>query len=431
MKHLLNLVLAVSVLTWAHARADAGNWERFRGPNGFGVAEDKDIPVHFGDKENILWKMPLPGLGNSSPIVWGKYLFLQTSSADGKQRLLLCIDAVHGKQLWSRGIPAAQGAKIDKHPKNTLASSTPVTDGESIFVSFWDGKNVFLAAYNFKGDLIWNKPLGRWVSQHGTGASPILYKDKVIFCNDMDKESQKKEPVPNPSILYAFNKKTGDSAWELPREAYRACYSAPFLLEKLGSPTELIVTSTTSITSYNPDDGSENWRWNWTFKGMHLRTVACSYFADGMLFAGSGDGGGERQFCAIALHGAGKNARPAQLWQNFKDFPYVPCILTQGDFLYFVNDGGYAGCFEAKTGKKVWYERFQDHSFTSSPVLIGDKIYAPSEEGNVHVFTATPAGFQPIAANYLGETLRASPAVADGRLYIRGQHHLFCIGNKR
>lgn len=431
-KIVCSLLLTLGLSALQPAFTLAGNWERFRGPNGLGVAADKDIPIQFDDKENVLWKLPLPGLGNSSPIIWEKRLFLQTASADGKQRLLLCIDVASGKELWSRGIPGYTAFEGLKHPRNTLASSTPVTDGEAVFVPFWDGKDVFMVAYNFKGDLLWNKPLGRWISQHGTGASPILFGDKVIFYNDMDKEHPKtKTPVNKPSTLYALNKKTGDIVWEVPREAYRACYSAPFLLEAPGSTPGLIITSTTSIVSYNPDDGSQNWKWNWKFKGkMPLRTVASTHLGDGMIFACSGDGGGDRLLSAIALNGSGKSARPQQVWDNRKDFPYVPCLLSRGAHLYFVNDAGFAGCYEAKTGKRIWFERFPETAFTASPVLIDDKIYAPSEEGEVMVFTATPTALQPLAKNHIGERIRATPAVADGRLYIRGENHLFCIGKK-
>jgi len=425
MRKLLTFILSIPL---AASIAHAENWARFRGPNGTGVAADKTIPTTFDDKQNVLWKLRLPGLGNSSPIVWGDRLFIQTASKDGSQRLLQCIDVTHGKELWSRGIPSA---KAVIHPKNTFASSTPVTDGESVFIPFWDGKDVFLVAYNFKGDLLWNKPLGHFISQHGTGASPILFRDKIIFYNDMDKEDQKtKVPVVNPSTLYALNKKTGDVVWELPREAFRACYSAPFILENPGAAPELIVTSTTAITSYNPDTGAQNWQWHWTFKGMPLRTVAGTHYLDNMIFACSGDGGGDRLMTAIALEGTGKDAKPHRAWVNSKDFPYVPCLLSKGKHLYFVNDGGYAGCYEAKTGKRLWYLRLTEISFTASPVLLGDKIYAANEEGDVYVFAAKPDAFQLLAKNSLGECIRATPAVADERLYIRGQNHLFCIGKK-
>ena len=386
------------------ATAHAENWDRFRGPNGLGVAADKNIPVSFDERKNVLWKLPLPGLGNSSPIIWGKFLFLQTASADGTQRLLQCIDVTEGKELWSRGIPAA---KVKVHDKNTLASSTPVTDGQAVFVSFWDGKDIFLVAYNFKGDVLWNKPMGYFSSQHGAGASPILFRDKVIFYNDMDKDDFKtKQPMPRPATLYALNKKTGDVVWELPREAFRACYTAPFILEQPGTPPQLIVTSTTSIASYNPDNGVQNWDWQWNYKRM-LRTIGGTLYLDGTLFACSGDGDGSRHMSAIALNGVGKKAKPKQVWANSKDFPYVPCLLSRGDHLYFVNDLGSAGCYQARTGKRAWFQRKPDATYTASPLLIGAKIYAPSEQGDVVVFSATPDAYQEITRNHMGEAAHA------------------------
>ncbi len=160
MRNLMTGTLVLVLTAPGAAFVQGSNWERFRGPNGLGIASDRDIPVKFDEKENVLWKLALPGLGNSSPIIWGKHLFLQSASADGAQRLLLCIDVDKGKQLWSRGIPASAPPKDRKHKKNTLASSTPVTDGEGVFVPFWDGKDVTMVAYNFTGDLLWTKPLG-------------------------------------------------------------------------------------------------------------------------------------------------------------------------------------------------------------------------------------------------------------------------------
>ncbi len=427
---LMSLVMLAS-LCLAPARAE--NWERFRGPGGLGVAPATNIPVIFDEKTNVIWKLPVTGQGNSCPIIWGDHLFLQTATKDSKKRLLVCIDVKAGKELWSRGIAGFQVEKNHLNPKNSLASATAVTDGEAVYVPFWDGKDVFLIAYNFKGEELWNKPFGRFSSQHGFGISPILFKDKVIFYNDQDKTDQfTKQPVPNPAMLYALNKKNGEVIWKLPREAFRACYSEPFILEKPGTAPELIVTSTTSIASYNPDTGAQNWSWNnWNFKGMPLRTVGSTLYHDGMLFSGAGDGGGPRQMCAIALGGAGKNAQPKSLWNNAKDFPYVPCLLARGEHIYFVNDAGFAGCYEAKTGKRIWFERMETNlHFTASPILIGDKVYAPSEEGDVFVFSATPDTYTLLAKNHLGERLMATPAVANGRLYIREQNQLFCIGMK-
>jgi outer membrane protein assembly factor BamB len=395
----------------------ADNWPRFRGPNGAGIANDRDIPVHFDDKGGILWKVPVGGQGNSSPVVWGKHLFLQATTPDGKQRLLSCFDAASGKTLWTRTAP---GAMARTHELNTLASSTPATDGDIVVTVFWDGKEIALAAYDFHGKQRWQRNLGDFKSQHGAGASPIFYRDKIFLADDQD----------GVATLFAFNKNTGEIAWKAPREAYRACYSAPFILEKPGAAPELIVVSTMSTRSYHPDTGSVNWSWQWKFSGkMPLRTTGSPIYANDMIFACSGDGYGPRHMVAVKLHGSGSEARPELAWENKKDFPYVPCLLSRGEHLYFVNDRGFAGCFVAETGKQVWLKRLAEDKFISSPVLIDGKMYAASVDGDVYVLAAETT-YQLLGKSRLGERFLASPAVANNRLYLRGENHLFCIGKK-
>jgi outer membrane protein assembly factor BamB len=406
----------------------ADNWERFRGPNGNGVANDKNIPLKFSGTDGVLWKTPIPGDGNSSPVVWGDRVFLQTASLDGADRSLLCLDANTGKEVWKRSIP---GAKVKIRHDSSLASATPTTDGEAVFVPFWNGKDIVMIAYNFKGDKLWERNLGRFVSQHGAGASPIVYKDLLIFSIDKDShyDTVKKDRlVPDPATLYAFDKKTGKSVWETPREAWRACYSVPFVLDRPGSPPELVVTSTTAITSYDPESGKANWKWTWVFPSDPLRTIASSTYINGVLISSSGDGRGDRFAVGVDLKGQGKDTQPKQMWQNKKHFPYVTCPIAKGDHIFFVNDSGYAGCFHARTGEEVWYQRLGKDVY-ASPVVIDGKIYAPNDAGDVYVIAADTT-FKQLARNNIGERIRATPAVANGRLYLRGQDHLFCIGNK-
>jgi outer membrane protein assembly factor BamB len=406
----------LSTLLLAAVTASAANWPRFRGPNGTGVADDKDIPVAWKDND-VLWKLPLPGLGNSSPVIWGDRLFVQAAPSSGKERLLLCIAVADGKILWSRSMPGGTFKTLNR--KNTLASSTPAVDGERVYVSVWDGRDITMAAYDLNGAPLWHRKLGAFKSQHGAGASPVVYGDKVFFANDQD----------GTSTIHAFDSRTGKTVWDAPRPAYRACYSAPFLLEKNGHAPELIVVSTMGITSYEPDTGRQNWNYIWKFSAkMPLRTTGSAVYSGGMLFACSGDGGGDRHMIALELTGAGPNTKVRLAWENKRDFPYVPTLLTRGDHLYFVNDKGMAGCYEARTGKRVWFERLA-REFTSSPVMIDGKIYAASEDGDVFVFAAEPT-YRLLARNSLGETVRATPAVADNRLFVRGQNHLFCIGKR-
>jgi outer membrane protein assembly factor BamB len=406
-------VLALAGLLAACAVAGAGNWPRFRGPNGSGVAADKDVPVTWTADKGVLWKVDLPGTGNSSPVIWGDRLFLQ--SATPRERLLLCLDANTGKVLWKRSAP---GGTARIHKLNSLASGTPATDGRHVYCTFWDGKDQALFAYDFKGDLLWKQDLGRFESQHGAGHSPMLYKGLVILNYDQD----------GAAVLLAFDGKTGKEVWRAERKAYRACYSTPMLREKAGGDTELLVISTAGVTGYDPATGKEGWNYKWTVNRMPLRTVASPIVAAGLIIANAGDGGGDRHAVAVKLGGTGDVSATHLAWENKKTLPYVPCMLAQGDYLYSVNDKGTAACHEAKTGKEVWSERLA-RAFTASPILVDGKVYAVDEDGVVYVFKAATT-FTLLAKNAMGEQVLATPAVADNKLYVRGKNHLYCIGKQ-
>ncbi len=413
---LLSFLPALCVLL---AGADAGDWPRFRGPNGTGVSADKDVPVHFSDKDGVVWKTPIPGRGNSSPIVCGDRLFIQSAAADGSERWLICVNAVTGEVLWKK---AAPGAAARTHPKNTLASSTPATDGERVYAVFWDGKNLLLNAYDFKGEQVWTRDLGGFVSEHGAGISPIIYNGMVYLADDQGKAVDE----PAPCAVMAFHAKDGTDAWKAPRKSFRASYSTPFILEGDKGP-ELIVASTAGVASYNPADGSENWSYTWTFPSHALRTVASPIEAGGLVIANAGEGGAGRHLVALRPGGKGDVTKTNLAWENDKSFSYVPTLLASGDYLYCVNDGGFASCHVAKTGEEVWTKRLGSQ-MTASPVLIDGKVYAAGEDGEVYVFEASPTAFKLLAKNSLGEGVISTPAVANNRLYIHGKENLFCIG---
>jgi outer membrane protein assembly factor BamB len=400
----------------AIGNAGASDWPRFRGPNGTGIATDQDIPAQWTENNGVLWKSAIRGAGNSSPIVWGNRVFLQSASIDGKERLLLCLDAADGKMVWSRSIP---GSKAYTHPKNTFASSTPATDGERVYCLFWDGDKVAVYAFDFQGRRVWQKDLGTFTSQHGPGTSPIIFAGKVYLANDQDQ---------GPCALICLDAKRGRELWQVQRQAFRACYSTPFVRENGRGDPEIIVASTAGISGYNPQTGKENWAWRWTFDGMALRTVASPIESQGIIFANSGDGSGARHTIAVELGRKGDAAAPRLIWENKKNlpYPYVPTMVPWGEYLFSVHDKGIASCLVAKTGKAVWSERLGGE-FSASPILIDGKIYAVNEDGEVYVFPTEPT-FHLSAKNTIGEPVKATPAVAGGRLFIRGKEHLFCIG---
>jgi outer membrane protein assembly factor BamB len=405
-------LLIGGILLAGQAPAADPTWPRFRGPNGAGISADKDIPVQW-TKANILWEKVIPGLGNSSPVVWGNRLFLQSASKDGKERMLLCLNTVDGTTVWSVSVPASPSKT---HAKNTLASSTPAVDGECVYALFYDGENMVLHAYDMKGNSLWDKNLGSYKSQHGPGTSPMVYQGKVYVANDQD----------GSAMTWAFEGQTGKVLWKAKREGYRACYSVPLLVERPGVPAEIVVASTMAVTSYDPTTGEVNWNWTtWPWLRMPLRTVASPLFTQGLLVVSSGDGSGERNTVAVKPQGKGALTNDAIAWMKTKTFPYVPNMLAHGEHLYFVNDNGIAGCVATLTGEMVWNERLGG-TFSASPILIDGKVYAVSEDGVVTVFNAATK-FERLARNELDEGVIATPAVADNRLFIRGKTHLYCI----
>jgi outer membrane protein assembly factor BamB len=393
--------------------AVAADWPRFRGPNGTGASDDADLPVQWSAGQGVLWKAALPGVGHSSPVVAGGKVYLQSASEDGRQRLLLCLDAGSGKELWRYQTPAQRG---HTHTRNTLASSTPAVEGRRVFAVFWDGRGVRLAAFDTKGSCLWQRDLGPFRSQHGPGFSPVVVDGMVMVNNDQDGSAE----------LLAFDAASGKPMWRSQRQAYRACYSTPFVRDLPGGGRELLVVSTAAISGYDPATGEEHWHCNWPPARMPLRTVSSAVLADGVIVATAGDGAGDRLCVAVKPGVTGDVTATNLLWEDRKAFPYVPSVLAHGKHVYSVNDAGFAACHVARTGEMVWQHRLGP-GVTASPVLAGGKVFAVTEDGEVVVYRAAPR-FELLGRSRLGEPVYASPAVADNRLYVRGTRHLFCIG---
>ncbi len=401
--------------------ATASDWPRFRGPNGNGESSEAGVPVEIGESKNVLWKVALPGAGNSSPIVSNGRIFLQTASEDGTERSLICADLLGGKILWTKSAP---GGPAKTHPKNTLASCTAAADGSRVFMPFWDGKNLSISAYDFEGGDAWTTELGAFHGEHGAGHSPVVVGKNVIIANDQNGLAE----------VVALDTATGLVAWKKSRQPFKASYSTPILVERKGHDPELVVASTQGISGYDPATGDERWNWFWKSNKQELRTVGSPIVCQGLVFFSGGNGPGARHAVAVNLNGNGSGGPPEFAWETQKDFPYVPCMLSRGDNVYFINDAGRAGCFNAKTGHSVWLTKLQGNGIvaadvTASPVMIENRIYAFTESGAAFVFAADPQ-FNLLSAGQLDDGVKASPAVADGRLLVRGAKHLYCFGSK-
>jgi outer membrane protein assembly factor BamB len=405
-------LLASATLALTLTLTQGADWPRFRGPNGTGVSEG---PMPEIDPAKPLWKTAMPGKGVSSPIIVGGKIYLQSSSLDGKARMLVCVSAADGKIEWTKELPAEKAAT---HAKNSMASGTPACDGKQLYCQWWDGSGVSLYAYDLTGKELWRQSLGGYVSQHGPGFSPMLHNGMVFVNVDDDQHAE----------LVAFDAKTGEKKWIAERKHHRASYSTPFILERAGKPAELILGTTSAVTSYDPASGKVNWEYPivWAKEQMPLRVVGCPVYAAGLLVVYCGDGSGSRYMAAIDPDGK----KPTKVWDLRKDTPYVPCLLVKGDRLFWVTDKGIATCAEAKTGKTVWAEKvFETADVTASPVMVGDKILLISEKGEVAAVKADKE-FEEPAKVKLGERVFASPAAADGKVFIRGEAHLFCFGKK-
>jgi outer membrane protein assembly factor BamB len=398
--------------------AAAGDWPRFRGPNGAGVAAG-DVTLQWSKAENVLWKVELPGRGHSSPIVVKDRVFVQSAGKDGEGRTLLCLDAATGATKWAKTAPG-RSAKMQS-AKGSLASNTPACDGERVYACVWDGDAVSLHAYDLDGGEAWSASLGSFASQHGAGMSPVAHGGKVFVNFDQDGAAE----------VVAFDAKTGAKAWAAPRKAWRACYSTPMIRDGAGGKPELLVYSTAGFTAYDPDTGKVVWNWAipWEQGEMALRSVAAPVPVGRLLVGVNGDGSGLRYSVALDPAAAGG---PAPVWEKRSKAltPYVPCPVVKGDHVYWVTDQGVAECLEAKTGKILWSERAFNKSVSSSPVLVNGHVLAIDEAGRAIVWKADPKEFDKVSESAVGEAVFATPAVADGKLYVRGATHLYCIGKK-
>ena len=414
--------LAVAALLLG-STALAADWDRFRGPNGTGVAAGK-LP-EIGPK-TTLWKVPLPGKGVSSPIVVGGKIYVQSASDDGAKRFLVCLDAATGKSEWTKTLV---GGDAKRHKLNSLASGTPACDGKMIYCLWWDGGAMSIAAYDLAGEEKWSHSLGSYTSDHGPGHSPTVIGGTVYVNFDGSAgaggEAGTAKGVGSGAALVAFDAATGAKKWTAERKAYRASYSTPFLWERPGKAAEVVVGTTTEVTGYDPATGKVNWAYpvTWPKGKMPLRVVGSPLAVGNLVVCSFGDGGGARY--AVGIDPAAKT--PAKVWDLDKGTPYVPCMLTKADRLFWIGDSGVATCAEAKTGKVLWEERVATKDVTASPILMGDEILAVAQTGDYYVFKAA-AEFELVRKGKFEEPVLASPAVADGKLYVRGASHLYCFG---
>jgi outer membrane protein assembly factor BamB len=384
-------------------------WPRWRGPTGQGVVPDGDYPDTWSDTKNVLWKVEVPGRGNSSPIIWKDRIFLTAARDEGKKRSILCLSRDDGKLLWEAAAPDARAEKIKD--KNGYASGTPSTDGEHVYAYFG---NHGLLCVDLEGKQVWHKSFGEMDAYHGTSCSPLLYRDRVIVFQDHRSSTG--------SFVVAFDKRTGKELWKTARKE-TVGWGSPVAI-RVGDREQIIVSSQHRVYAYDPDNGKALW----SCAGNLVEVTPTPVVGHGMIFCCSGRAG---PTLAIRPDGQGDVSKTHLAWQTLKGSPFIPSPLVYGDYLYMVNDIiSLITCFEAKSGKLMWQERMGapvKHGFSASPVGVNGKVFFTNDEGDTFVLAAGPK-FQLLGTNKLGATTLASPALLDGRWYFRTDRHLLCIG---
>lgn len=401
---LLTLSLAIAPLS-------AQEWTRFRGPNGTGLSDAKTIPVKWSDTD-YNWKVKLPGGGHSSPVLWGERIFL--SAANAEDFSVLCLNERDGRLLWKQDYPHGE---YELHKFSSFASATCAVDDKRVYFTRQNGGEIFLCALTHEGQPAWELPLGAFESQHGSGHSPIVHGELVIVANDQDLASS----------IMAVERKTGKQVWSVPRAAGMADYSVPCLIESSGNLPYLIFNSKEDgVSAIELETG----RLQWSTGGgvLKMRSVSSPIVAGGLTFASCGSGAGGNYVIAVQPPAAG-GTRAEVKYEVRKSANYVPTPVAFGNRVFLWSDGGIVTCIDPVNGEQKWQERAGGNYF-SSPVCVDGRLYGTADTGEVVVLAAGDE-FKVLARNELGELSRATPAVANGRIYFRTWEHLISLGGAK
>ncbi|MFM9960304.1 MAG: PQQ-binding-like beta-propeller repeat protein [Planctomycetaceae bacterium] len=386
----------------------AENWPGWRGPRGDGSSEESQVPVTWSESEHIAWKVKLPCGGHSSPIVFGNRVFLVgANTGEQPSRVLMCLDFATGKLLWEKVVVESPLEK--KHQLNSWASGTPVTDGEKVYVSFLDQKDLLVAAYDFNGQEQWQVRPGVFKSVHGFCSCPVIFEDKLIVNGDHDGES----------YIGALKRSNGETVWKTPREYKTRSYCTPIIRE-IDGRTQMMLSGSKCVASYDPRTG----RQLWMLDGPTEQFVASLVYNKGLIFMTGGFP--DHHVMAIDPRGSGKITEASHVkWHYKKADAYVPSPIACGDYFLIVSDGGIGTCYEAVSGDIQWQERLGTH-YSASLVTANGLVYFLDDHGQMKVIKPGPT-LEVVAVNKLGEDTFASPAISQGRMLIRGTNSLYCI----
>jgi outer membrane protein assembly factor BamB len=409
----------VAVLMLALSVAQAENWPQWRGPSLNGLSNEKNLPVKWTTEENVVWKVQLPGVSGSTPIIWRDRIFLNV--AEGDNLALWCVDKAKGTVLWKQPL----GGGNVKMRKHNMSSPSPVTDGRTVYVMTGTG---ILKAFDFAGKELWGRDIqkeyGEFGLNWGYASSPLLHEDSLFIqvLHGMKTDA--------PSYVMRVDKKNGKTLWKVDRPTNAIRESADSYTTRLlryGKTTEIVITGGDCVTGHDPANGKELWRAN----GLNpdndpfYRIVASPIIFNEVIYAPTRI----KPLLALRAGGRGDITSSHLLWSTVNG-PDVPTPVTDGKYFYIINDRGIVWCLDAKTGAEVYgQQRIKPGTYSGSPVLADGKIYITSEDGLTTVLAAGPK-FEVLSENPLNDYTLSSPAISDGRIYIRTGGFLYSIGTK-
>jgi hypothetical protein len=402
------LFLGLFPLTCSHGQSPrvddrvsvaASDWPWWRGTLRNGTADaNQQVPTKFSETENVRWKAEVSGRGYGSPTIVGNRVFLATADESVGSQSVHCYDRSSGDQLWKTVVHASGGMK--KNSKSTLASSSPACDGERVFINFPNSDTLVTSALDVDGKILWQTKISDYVVHQGYGASPAIYQDLVIASADNK----------GGGAIAGLKRASGEIVWRRDRPRLPN-YPSPIILDVAGKD-QVIMVGCNQVASYDPLTGQTNWETSGATEECVTSTVT-----DGKLIYTSG-GYPTNHMSAIAADGS-----TTKVWENSERL-YVPSLVIRDGYLYGVLDAGIAMCWKADSGKEMWKVRLGG-TFSSSPVLVGDKIFISNEAGEFFVYQATPDKFVQVAKNRLGDLVMASPAICGGEIFHRVTH----VGN--
>jgi outer membrane protein assembly factor BamB len=399
----------------------AEDWPQWRGPRGNGVSGETNLPVKWGPKENITWKLPLPSWSGSTPVISGDHIFLNV--AESGNLYLWCVDRRGPKVEWRRLL----GGGDHREQKQNMSTPSPVSDGHAVWIMTGTG---ILKSFDLSGKELWGRDIqkdyGRFGLNWGYASSPVLHEDSLYIQVLQGMRTR------DPSYLLRIDKSTGKTLWRVERHTPARMespdsYTTP-VIAKTETDVELIVIGGDVITGHDLKTGLELWRgtgFNPHNDGEN-RTVASAVYDDGIVFAPSR----ERPVLAFRVGGRGDITKTNLLWQ-FNNGPDVPTPVVDGKYFYSVNDRGIVWCLDAKTGKEVYgRKRLKPGSYSASPIVADGKIYATNEDGLTTVFKAGP-DFEVLAENNIDEYVLSTMAISDGQIFLRSDKALYAIGKRK